>query len=777
MAPFKKSVCYYYRGKIYHSGNDPLLRRISLKGNIEGFAEDAQGNVLIEEREGLHLVLRNGSVRNINSINGSPIRECTAVCRSSNGHFLVQEGTNIWNFSNSFTFFRSISIAFYNPVFISMDASGVVVRQGHKQSYFEDFVTGRRTYMPSNSLHYVHISFSLLNDGSIYINEFWGATQIDSKSGNRRLFLPGVQVSRTFRDKDGNLWFTTMNHGIYRLNSEEFRTKTFGSEADQSVSTMTRLGDTIWVGTDHNQIFKLAMPDLRVVHTAFTLPEAKGRVLLIDTCGKGIIYCSGYGVLFANRQLIFKGNDGIPIKWVLRMNPDTLLIGNASGVMIYSIWASWITDTLSRERSTAGLIVGNDIYFGTMSGLYKVNPDRSVVFLGQKIPFLTKRISCMAATADGTLWIASYDDAGIIGIRGDTVVAAITKKQGLTSDICRALLIKGGVLWVGTDKGLNAIRLDRPGYPITRYTAKDGLASDMINMLYADDSVMYVSSPAGLSFFNVNKAQAVEPCRLRLLELMNSGRDRIDDTANLSLSYHAKDIHFEFVGISYRSSGDIRYRYRVLGLDSNWRETNQTFLDYPSLPSGGYVFQLQATNKFGLQSRMLSLPFRVETPYWDAIWFRGLVIAVIVLLTWMWVSWRIRYIRRQQNEKEQLIKQRAEMENTALLAQMNPHFIFNCLNSIQQFVFDKDMMATNEYISNFARLIRATLNHSSRPFISVTEEVEYLTDYLSLEKMRFKNKMDYFVEVAPGLDADDLLLPPLLLHAVCRKLCSARPQA
>jgi len=765
MAPFKRSICYYYRGKIYNPGNDTLLSRISLKGNIEGFSEDALGNVLIEERAGLHLVLAAGGVRNIDSINGSTITECTAVCRSSSGHFLVQEGRNIWNFSDSFSFFRSISFMNSNPLNIAMNASGVVIREDYSQSTFESFVSGKKIYRPLDPLHYIHISFTLLNDGFIYFNEFQGTTQIDPESGNRRLFLPGIQVSRTYRDKDGSLWFTTLDHGIYRLNSDEFHSKTFGSGAQkQSVYSMFRQGDTVWTGTDHDQIFKLTIPELKIVDSPGFLPVGKEKILFIDTCGKGIIFCSGYGVVYATNRIEFRGADVIPSKWVRRINGNELLIGNAFGVMIYNIRVSWITDTLWRERSTAGFANGNIIYFGTMSGLYKVNPDRSVAFMGRKIPFLRKRISSIALAADGTLWVASYDDAGIIGVREDSVVAVITKKQGLTSDICRTLMVRGQVLWAGTDKGLNAIRLDRPGYPITRFTSNDGLGSDMINMLYSDDSMIYVGTSAGLSVFNESKVQTGEPCRLQLLGLINSGVDRIADTADLSLSYRAKDIRFEFVGISYRSVGNIRYRYRMLGLDSTWRETGETFLDYPSLPSGEYVFQLLATNKFGVPSRMLSLPFRVQTPYWEAVWFKLSLFIILAGLTWILVGWRILRIRRQQEQKAMQTRRMAELEHIALQAQMNPHFIFNCLNSIQQFVFDKDMMATNEYISSFARLIRATLNHSSRPFISVSEEVEYLSDYLALEKMRFKEKLDYIVYTEPGMDVDRMLLPPMLLQ-------------
>jgi hypothetical protein len=185
----------------------------------------------------------------------------------------------------------------------------------------------------------------------------------------------------------------------------------------------------------------------------------------------------------------------------------------------------------------------------------------------------------------------------------------------------------------------------------------------------------------------------------------------------------------------------------MLGLDSSWREASQTFIDYPSLPSGSYVFQLLAINRFGIRSEVRTFPFIVATPFWKEWWFYCLLAVVFLGAAWVFVSWRIRLGRRQQEQKARQSRRMAELEHIALQSQMNPHFIFNCLNSIQQFVFDKDMLATNEYISGFARLIRATLSYSSRSFISVAEEVEYLSDYLSLEKMRFKNKMDYRIVV------------------------------
>jgi LytS/YehU family sensor histidine kinase len=105
-----------------------------------------------------------------------------------------------------------------------------------------------------------------------------------------------------------------------------------------------------------------------------------------------------------------------------------------------------------------------------------------------------------------------------------------------------------------------------------------------------------------------------------------------------------------------------------------------------------------------------------------------------------------------------------EMEQMALRAQMNPHFIFNCLNSIQQYVFDQDVLAANKYISGFAKLIRATLQNSSHVYISLADELAYLSTYLELEKLRFKNKMNYSIKVDQSLSQDRIPIPAMILQ-------------
>jgi ligand-binding sensor domain-containing protein len=767
MAPFRKSICYYYKGKIYNQENDSLLRRFRLKNNVLRFAEDEAGNVLVQEKTKLHLVYANGGLREFDSIGTQPIRNCGAISRSSDGHFLVQADREVYTFSdNRFSPLCSIYIASSWPGFICMNQKGMIWRVDSNQAAIKSFVTGKTSSFFIDWLHYRHLSYTSVDDSIFYTNEFSGAKEYNTTSGNTRLFLPGKQVSRTFKDATGNTWFTTLGQGIYRLNSDEFRTISLyapGMEAS-SVYAINKMGKRLMVGDNHNYIFEFSLPGMTQQPGTTATGISKNRILSFSWLPNGNYLIASDDQLneltmdFSRKRSIAEG-----LKSVFPKGGDELLLGTLWGVALFDLRNFRVTDTLWHERSTTVYYRKDTILIGTLDGLYAMPPDRSVVFMGRNNPFFQKRISAIAESADGTLWVASYD-AGVLGYKDGRVISNLTKQNGLTSNICRTMLVHNKDLWIGTDKGLNRVRLDQPGYPVAQYTSQDGLGSDIVNVIFADSTTLYVGTPAGLSFFDETKIDLSEGCRLYLLSVVNSGKERIGDTSGLMLPYADKSIRLEFAGISYRSVGGITYRYRLLGLDTNWRTTKETFLEYPTLPSGNYELQLQALNKFGVSSALRSLRFGVVTPFWQSPWFYGLIVVAFLSLTWLFVNLRIKNIRRRQKEREELTHRMADMENTALQAQMNPHFIFNCLNSIQQYVFDLEVLAANKYLTGFARLIRATLHNSSRAFISLADEIEYLSTYLSLEKLRFKEKMDYVIETDPSINPSQYIIPPMLIQ-------------
>jgi hypothetical protein len=236
------------------------------------------------------------------------------------------------------------------------------------------------------------------------------------------------------------------------------------------------------------------------------------------------------------------------------------------------------------------------------------------------------------------------------------------------------------------------------------------------------------------------------------------------DTTNFTLPFRNNDLQVEFVGISYRNDASIRYRYRLLGSDDHWGTTDHGILHYPSLPPGKYELQILAINPSGAISGALGLPFSIDTPWWQEIWVRIVGTLVVGGLIWLLFNRRVKIIQQKEAEKTATAARMAELEQMALRSRMNPHFIFNSLNSIQLFVMEKDIRGANEYITHFSRLIRQTLDISARASLSLQEEIDYLSTYLELEKRRFEGAFDYDIFVAANIDRRGQRLPPMILQ-------------
>jgi LytS/YehU family sensor histidine kinase len=182
------------------------------------------------------------------------------------------------------------------------------------------------------------------------------------------------------------------------------------------------------------------------------------------------------------------------------------------------------------------------------------------------------------------------------------------------------------------------------------------------------------------------------------------------------------------------------------------------------LPSGDYTLQLQAINKFDVSSKLLTYPFTIEKLLYEKTWFRVSIGLLFLAITSLAVWLIIRRIRKREQEKTATNKRISELEQLSRKAQMNPHFIFNSLNSIQQYVMDADVAGANKFISGFSRLIRQTLDFSSKPEISLEEELDYLTNYLEIEKTRLEDAFSWKVNIDKNVDPTFYYIPPMILQ-------------
>jgi sensor histidine kinase YesM len=127
---------------------------------------------------------------------------------------------------------------------------------------------------------------------------------------------------------------------------------------------------------------------------------------------------------------------------------------------------------------------------------------------------------------------------------------------------------------------------------------------------------------------------------------------------------------------------------------------------------------------------------------------------------------RVRQLEKTQKERNELNNRIAELKLNALQSQMNPHFVFNVLNSIQDGYLNNDIMQANRYMSDFAKLMRLFLESSDEKYITLKKELELLSYYIELEKMRLDNKFEYEFIIDPEIDLEEVKLPTMLIQPI-----------
>jgi ligand-binding sensor domain-containing protein len=230
------------------------------------------------------------------------------------------------------------------------------------------------------------------------------------------------------------------------------------------------------------------------------------------------------------------------------------------------------------------------------------------------------------------------------------------------------------------------------------------------------------------------------------------------------LPYRKNFLTIEFTPLRFSTGPDLAYAYWLTGVDTGWTNagTNK-FASYTNLAPGSYVFRIKAMDRNNT-GPLTSMTIIISPPFWKTTWFYLLYLILAATILYGLFRWRTRSIRKEEAVKALFNKQMAEMEMKALRSQMNPHFLFNSLNSINRYILENDTDNASEYLSMFSKLMRMILDNAQQSFLTLDQEIAMLDMYLRLEHMRFGNKFDYSLTIDKDINTMELQLPSLLLQ-------------
>ncbi len=340
--------------------------------------------------------------------------------------------------------------------------------------------------------------------------------------------------------------------------------------------------------------------------------------------------------------------------------------------------------------------------------------------------------------------------------------------SNLPSDYCENLVIdKKGNLWIGSLNGL--VKFNTKTREVSSILGQqNGLKenSAIIPINLHSDGEITLSYYGAISLLNSTnyKINTKRPEIIVTSVESLARKFNIQDQNSLVLKPEETSFTVNYFSPSYTNSNHIIYRYKLSHFDTIWKKTNANSINYSNIPSGKYTLILQAINNDGIKGKQEKIEIEILTPFWKQPFYYLLLTFLIIGISLILYKRKIQQIRKEEKLKNSFEAKIAQLEMKAMRAQMNPHFIFNSLNSIQKYLLQNDGLTASKYLSKFSKLIRLILESSNQQNIQLSDEIHLMELYIELESMRFNQQFDYFIKIDQQIQPETTIIPSMIIQ-------------
>ncbi|MFI5130188.1 MAG: two-component regulator propeller domain-containing protein [Chitinophagales bacterium] len=736
---------------------DPYGR---VNNNVGAIFEDSKGNFWINmAADGLHTMNREKGTFERHSYDPTHPEKLSVPPRKKDydfnlDHFFINEDSSgaIWIGSSGGWITR------YDP-------------KAKKARHFDSFNNDGRV-METVSASYVS------RDGVLWLTTLKGFIyRINPFQATIKHFPVGSIVYNVHEDVTGALWLGTCWAGLIRIDRNVGKIRRFLngpsgplSQKDQCITAIFESRDsTIWIGSSSLSRYDIKTKRFTKYshHPQDTNSLSSGDIAAIIEDQPGSLWIATGGGLdhFDIKTAVFKRyrNDpkynnslGFGLTSLLKDHTGKLWIGTYDGIVnrfdqrtgeVHGFPCNGIVGSIIEDSD-------NIIWVATSTGLFRSDAAVDSFF---RFSFTDPRFAMKAPTYIAgiieddkkNLWISSL--TGII-------------RLNLTRNEINVYNVNQGVDPTGFST--HFMKAEKGSRGELFFADGDGYYS------FFPDRVKTNTTPPQINISNLWVVdKSIKPGKDSLVNIL------VENTKEIKLKYYQNVFSFKFAGIHYSSPEENLHLFKLENLDNDWGKPGpEKTAYYYNVPPGKYIFHVKAANSDGLWAEK-SILITITPPWWTSWWFRITAVFCAGVIFYVIIRWRIHQKFRRQlerSEKEKLVaemkqktaelqQQTTELEMQALRAQMNPHFIFNCLSSINRFILKNESETASDYLTKFSRLIRMVLNNSQNPLITLEDELEMLRLYLDLEKLRFKDSFGYAIRYN-DLDLASIYIPPLLLQ-------------
>ena len=661
--------------------------------------------------------------------------------------------------------------------------SGALIKDTKNFNFFiiENRTSEVKTYVYKNQ-HWIPISVKgkitskRIISTSVIDNDIWICAedgvyiyeQKDSTLELKKHLFKNKLITKAIKDVLGNYWITTHDDGIFIIPNITFNT--FGNRlSTASIKHHYNSEFGFYIQDLNNRLFRFTKGEkdiseipLKVnndIKYVFTNPYTKE--INIHTVEDGIlVYSKNFNFLKTSSV------DGV-FKKIKYISKSSVINSSNRNSGFYDInkqgnkFSKPIFEMSGRSYSNAYIKSQKKAYFANINGLFLVDS----LFQKKEILHNNERVfpKKILINNDDSLWVLCFKNK-ILKIVDNEVVEVIHINNGLLSAINSDIYLYNNTLWILGNSGIQIYNLKSKSF--ANITKQDGLPSYDFKGVFIHQDIAYISSSSEIIYFNVNtykrQSKILDPYITKIV--INGSDYKLNSNNSLPLGTEKIDVFFNTNGLFSQES--LNYQYKLN--DATWESINKgaNVVSFNRISSGEYNLKIRATYG-GLVSKPINLSYTIKTPFYKNYIFIFLVFISTLAFIWYLIHKKSKRLQRQQELILQ--KQNKELENINLKlenlrSQMNPHFIFNALNSIQDYILKNETTLARHFLVKFSRLIRIYLEHTQRDTLDLNEEIDALTLYLDLEKDRFSEDFNYQINLFENIQPFQIKIPPFLIQ-------------
>lgn len=614
-----------------------------------------------------------------------------------------------------------------------------------------------------NGITIIDEDIGILTSNGVYV--------YDSSLNFKSHYFAKESISSFIKDKQGNFWFGTLNNGLLLVSEP----KTILLLENKHFTTVAFKNGNLLAGTNDNEIYEIELDN-----------NYRAKLFYKDSTTHEIrdIYYnqSEEEIVFSNQQLnIFKKNQNqkiiTSVNNIKLINNKTYLLSEGASVSFFpvtpsdSLYKIWLNSSdkvyygnrlaLTKKNirvKASEIMSANTVVSATSNGLFKftANTQQEILYKREKI-----RPISLAKINQDSLLIATPKN-GILLYTNDSIQQYIKSSDLSFKDIYLLKVFENKV-FVVTYKGIEVFNFKKQKI-VEQYLADGYHGCDLVNFTFKNNT-LYIANVNGIivsPLYDYKKNDAAPKIYFTKTSINSLPTDL---SLTKELEYNSYYFDFLFSIIDYRGLETTKAYYKVN--NGEWILTTENRILLTALEPNTYEIKIKAVNDRGIETiNPTTLSFIINPPFYKTWWFSITLFIVSLILIYLFFKNRIRTIKKQN----QLLTEKIELENalqkstlTGIKAQMNPHFIFNALNTIQSYIYLNDKKAAGDYLVSFSELTRYVLEMSNRDKIHLSEEIKALNLYLKLEKMRFEDDFNYEINTSKVL-SETTMIPSMLIQ-------------